>query len=379
MGGVPAGYKSLLFGIYLLFLPVTSLFMKLKHLIFCALVWLTLPLVVKAQDDRKDKTAVTYEEIYDEPYSVNKLFVQFQPLYGELFVTNVNAGFGFETAYYYQDKADFKAHFRKTYSSQFFDLSRDLAIKNSDVDNDPQIFNYFEVGGTYHIKDFDEPSKTKMVLYKKSYKGNKWAARVPLVAEVPCKVRKIYGARLGAIAWKSSTDVNRVMKDQDLSQEDFVDDEGNTMADVTAGEDINIFSNISSTGLYVGGSMTWIRNVAVSFDKYEAGVDDLIFTAFFDILVSPSLPVDNIVYTVKDDDGVAIGPTYTFDSSPIDVRKFGFRAGIEGKFNRTLGWSYGGEIGYRPGIVGRNFFALIKISFPVFSTNLDYKVESFGK
>ncbi|NJM25603.1 MAG: hypothetical protein HC859_09035 [Bacteroidia bacterium] len=38
-----------------------------------------------AQGERKDKTAVTYEEIYDEPYSVNKLFVQFQPLYGELF------------------------------------------------------------------------------------------------------------------------------------------------------------------------------------------------------------------------------------------------------------------------------------------------------
>ncbi len=47
-----------------------------------------------AQGERKDKTAVTYEELYDEPSSVNKLFVGIQPLYGELSSTNVNGGFG---------------------------------------------------------------------------------------------------------------------------------------------------------------------------------------------------------------------------------------------------------------------------------------------
>src|SRR4051794_24353011 len=107
------------------------------------------------QGDRKDKTAVTYEEIYDEPYSVNKLFVAFQPLYGELFVTNVNAGFGLEASYYHQDKMDFRAHFRKSYSQGFYDFSRDLASKNSSVENHAQIFNYFEVGATYHVKDFE--------------------------------------------------------------------------------------------------------------------------------------------------------------------------------------------------------------------------------
>jgi hypothetical protein len=57
---------------------------------------LTFSVSLFAQNDRKDKTAVTYEEIYDEPYSINKLFIQFQPVYGELFATNVNAGFGIE-------------------------------------------------------------------------------------------------------------------------------------------------------------------------------------------------------------------------------------------------------------------------------------------
>ena len=324
-----------------------------------------------AQNDRKDKTAVTYEEIYDEPYSVNKLFVHLQPLYGELFTANVNGGFGLEANYYLQDKADFKAHFRRTYSSAFFDLASQQAKKNSDVDNDPATFYYFELGGTYHIKDFESSSKTKMFLYKKSYAGNKWAARVPLNAEVPCKVRKIYGARLGAIIWQSSLDISNIMKKQDLTIADFesMDNEGTTLASaVPPGTDLDIFSNVSTAGLYVGGSLTWIRNVAVSFDKFEAGLDDLMLTTYFDILVSPRVQLDNIVYNGE-----------TFDASEVGLKKFGFRAGIEGKFNRTLSWAYGGEIGYRPGIEGRMFYALLKISFPVFGTNLDYKVESFGK
>lgn len=331
-----------------------------------------------AQGERKDKTAVTYEEIYDEPYSVNKLFVHFQPLYGEVFTANVTAGFGLEANYYLKDKVDFKAHFRRTYSSAFFDLARQQAKESSDVDNEPTTFYYFEAGGTYHVKDFESSSKTKMFLYKKSYAGNKWAARVPLNAEVPCKVRKIYGARLGAIAWQSAFDVNNVMEKQDFTADKFLDSEDNPITDV-AGSDVRIFSNIKTTGLYVGGSLTWIRNVAVSFDKFEAGVDDLILTTYMDILIAPSVKLDDIVYTERDASGFPVAPARTYDISPVGVKKFGFRAGIEGKFNRTLGWAYGGEIGYRPGLEGRMFYALLKISFPVFGTNLDYKVESFGK
>lgn len=328
---------------------------------------------VQAQGERKDKGAVTYEELYDEPYDVNKLFIGFQPLYGEAFATNVNAGFGIEAAYYYQDKADFRAHFRKPYSSSFFDLNRDLATKNATTSTKPGGFSYFEIGGSYHFKDAEETSKTKMVLYKSSYKGNKWAGRVPLTAEVPAKVRKIYSARLGGILWNTTADLNRVMEKQDLTYSDllssesvgipatFVDGLGRT-------QDVRIFSNLSSTGLYVGGSISWFRNVAVSFDNYEEAVDDGMLTLFFDILYAPSLKLDPVQY---------LGTEYSVDA--IDTAPLGFRLGIDGKFNRTLSWAYGGELGYRPSFKGHQFFAMFKISFPVFGTNLDYKVESFGK
>jgi hypothetical protein len=245
------------------------------------------------------------------------------------------------------------------------------------------VFSYYEFGGTYHIRDFEESSKTKMFLYKNSYKGNKWAARVPLSADVPCKVRKIYGARLGGIIWDSSTDLNRALEKQKLTNADLKDSEGNSLPSTIkdgSGKDVplDVFTNVSAMGFYIGGSMTWIRNVAVNFDKFEEGIDDLMFTAYLDILFSPSIKLDNIVYTENDITSPIAG-TRTYSVSPIKTKTFGVRAGIDGKFNRTWGWAYGGEVGFRPGIEGRTFYALIKISFPVYSTNLDYKVESFGK
>jgi hypothetical protein len=333
--------------------------------------------------DRKDKAAVTYEELYDEPYSVNKLFVAFQPIYGELFATNVNAGFGAEAVYFHKDKADFRAHFRKTYSRQFYDFARDQSHNNSDVDNSTEVFNYFEFGGTYHVKDFEESSKTKMFLYKNSYRGNKWASRVPLSAEVPCKVRKIYGARLGGIIWDSSTDLSKALEGQGLDNTALKSGDvvlPTTWFNSQTGlvEDLNAYSNVSSKGFYVGGSMTWIHNVAVSFDKYEEGVDDLILTTYVDILFSPSLAIDDIVYTDKDPMTADSG-TRTYSVNAVKTKTFGFRAGIDGRFNRTMSWAYGAEIGYRPSIQGQSFFAMVKISFPIYGTNLDYKVEAFGK
>lgn len=341
------------------------------------------PTVLFGQE-RKDKTPVTYEELYDEPYSVNKLFVGLTPLYAELFVTNVNAGFGLDVAYYLKDKADFHASFRKTYSERFYDFNRNLSTLKSDVDNRSQVYNYYEIGGTYHIKDFEESSKTKVFLYKNSYKGDKWAARVPLDAEIPCKVRKIYGVRLGAIHWKSSADLSRILELQGLSNNSLVNvadpDDFLPETKVVTGrtQSFDVFSNINSTGIFLGGSLAWIKNVAVDIDKFEEGVDDLMLTVYADVIVSPVIKIDEVV--IADSDPLTGDPrvrNYSVES--IRTKSFGFRAGIDGRFNRTLSFAYGAEIGYRPSFEKAGFYAMLKISFPVFGTNLDYKVESFGK
>ena len=132
-----------------------------------------------------------------------------------------------------------------------------------------------------------------MFLYKNSYKGNKWAARVPLNAEVPCKVRKIYGARLGAIIWDSSTDIGRALEKQGLTNADLKNSEGIGLPETIfvngRTESFDVFSNVSvDRALYVGGSMSWIKNIAVNFDKFEEGIDDLMFTVYLDALIFPS-------------------------------------------------------------------------------------------
>jgi hypothetical protein len=337
--------------------------------IFSVLLLSSLQLLF-AQDQ---KEAVVFDELYDEPYSINKLFIGFQPFYGELFATNVNAGFGLEAHYYHKKQFEINAHFRKTYSSKFFDLNRELASKNSSVSNTPEIFNYYEFGGTYHIKDFDVSSTAKIFLHKKNIPRNRWAATVPQYAEVPSKLRKIYGVRLGSIIWNSTTDLSRTLEKQGLTNADLVTSEGiglpQTYVDGNGQtQNFNVFGNLYSTNIYVGASLSLIRNIAVSFDKYDEGLDDGILTLFMDVMVSPSLTLDPVVYNGED---------YLTDA--VKTKKIGFRAGIDGRFNRSFSWSYGGEVGYRPSLEGRGFFALLKISFPVFSSNLDNKVDAFGK
>jgi hypothetical protein len=334
-----------------------------------------------SQGERKDKTAVTFEELYDEPYSANKLFIGFQPFYGDVFATNVNAGYGVEASYYLKDKMDFKANIRKSYSAKFYDMARNQAQQSSSpgVKVEPEIYNYYEFGATYHVKDVELDGKTTMVLYKNSYTGDRWASRVPLHAEIPCKVRKIYGVRLGTIIWNSATDLTRALDRQKLTYASLKNAEGiglpTTYVDANGQtQKFSAFGNIYAANIYAGGSIAWFRNVAVSFDKFDDAVDDGMLTVFFDLQYAPLLKMDPIKYT---DPTTKV--TENYSTSALKMIPIGARAGIDGKFNRTLSWAYGGEIGYRPSLQGRAFYALLKITFPIFGTNLDYKVESFGK
>lgn len=318
--------------------------------------------MVSAQNANLNKEAktLTYEELYDTPYDINKLFIHLQPMYGEYFTTNTTVGWGIKAQYYMKNVADFEAHVRAPYGKSF-DLVRDAALKNSTVDNEARPFSYFEVLGTYHIKDEELDSETKFILYSKRYKGDKWGATVPLHTIIPTKGRRIIGARFGGMGYNSSVDYNRIMDKQGVT---IISDEGGEI-----GDDESVYGNVSALGFFIGGSLTLIKNVAVQPDKiYGTLVNDLIFTTFFDINFTPVVTVDDIY-----NDGVR------FSSAPIQKSVLGFRAGIEGKFNRKISWAYSGEIGYRPGLKKSGVFALVKISFPVFSTHLRYQVESFGK
>src|SRR5690606_7335383 len=131
-----------------------------------------------------------------------------------------------------------------------------------------------------------------------------WASRVPLSAEVACKVRKIYGLRAGGILWNSATDLTRALDKQGLTNADLKDEEGNglplTYHNGIKEEPLNLYSNLGAANVYLGGSIAWIRNVAIDFDKFEEGIDDLMLTLYADIIYAPSLTLDDVVYTNRD-------------------------------------------------------------------------------
>lgn len=312
-----------------------------------------------------------YEELYDEPYSINRLFVGFQPLYGELFATNVNAGFGFDVSYFHTTKFDVKFQLRKTYGRQFFDMARSAAADNSTVDNDTEVFNYFELGGTYHIIDKEINGTTKMIKYKASDRSARWAAKIPEQIKVPAKVRQIIGARTGVIFWNSTTDIGRALTAQGLQPSDLKNINDATIGLPATYQDqdnvtraMNIYSNVYSTALYVGGSLTRIRNVAYSFDGFDNAADDGMVTYFLDVLYAPSYRIDDIRYAGE-----------TFSTDALSVKNIGFRMGVDGKFNRTWGWGYGAELGYRPGLTERNFYTSVRVSVPVFGSKLRRKPD----
>jgi hypothetical protein len=302
--------------------------------------------------------SITYETFYDDPMHINKLYFHIQPVYGELFMTNVNFGYGFEVDYFLKNSFDFNASFRRAYG-QKTDFVRDVAEKNSDVLNDPKKFYFAELGLAYHIIDREEASRAKFILYSKTFQyGNKWETMVPKYINAPAQLRRIYGVRLGAASYQSTIDVNRIIINQ-----------GEISSDALNG--LSAYSSIVNYGFYIGGLMKLIKNVTINFDQiYQQVTNDLFFSTYLDLLVFPFTTVEDIRYVPS-----AGSPEEILPGDNINTTMIGARAGINGKFNRDFSFGYNVELGYRPGIQGQNFYILGKISFPLLGFMLEKPEE----
>jgi hypothetical protein len=292
--------------------------------------------------------SITYETFYDDPQNINKLYIHIQPVYGELFMTNITIGYGLEFDYFLKDKVDVNMSFRKAYGKKF-DFIRDVAEKNSEVLNDPKKFYFAEIGAAFHIVDREEASKAKFILFSETFRyQNKWKSMVPKYIQAPATLRRIYGLRMGAASYQSTIDVNRIIDKQKEIPLDTING-------------LSVYSNIVNHGFYIGGFLKLIKNVTINFDQiYQQVTNDLIFSTYLDILIFPFTTVDDIRYIPAPGFQERI-----LGSDVINTNMIGVRAGVNGKFNRDISFGYNFEIGYRPGIKGQNFYALGKISIPL--------------
>jgi len=307
---------------------------------------------VYGQEENQDEVP-PYQTMYDDPYDIRNLYLQFQPFYGDVGALNITGGFGIEGAYYHKSLFDVQLAFRTSYGKRF-DLNRDAASRNAtNSDNFPMSF-HLEFGGTYHIQDLMKESSSEVLLYSKKLSGTEWASTVPRSAVVNGKVRTIIGARLGGMSYSNTANVNAILS---VQNKELFYSEGTPVLDEA------LYSHLQTFVIYAGASYSWIRNYAVEFsEQWDPSGDDLILTPYFDIMYAPSIKLQSVRL-----------PTETVSTDEIDKLNVGFRGGLNAKFNRKLSWAYGVEAGIRPGIKKRGFFVMFKMSLPVWGKKLKVK------
>jgi len=342
-----------------------------KYLSFVLLLLAYVTLTPAAFAQKKtatNKDDIEYEAVTDDPYDLNKMWLHFYPLTGDAFLTNMNAGFGIQGNYLLKNKFDFRLGGRKAYFKGA-DVSRGIGEKTSDVDNLLRPFTYVEGGATYHLIDKADQGEAKVIIYTKRYSEGKWASTVPEFIMVPAKVRKIVGIRAGGLFWHSATNLSDALKKQNiyLQSADGTQLERTVPTSDGGTRDQRVYTNVSSTAAYLGGSIGRIRNVVVKPKKYDIAVHDVLFTAFADLIYSPSITIDDIKQG-----------SMMYSTAPVKKSPLGFRVGFEGMYNREFSWSYGAEVGARPSIQGRSMYVAVKVGF-AFASRLDQRRQAYQK
>ncbi|MBC7921849.1 MAG: hypothetical protein H7Z75_12270, partial [Ferruginibacter sp.] len=319
------------------------------------------------QKDATNKDDIEYEAVTDDPYDLNKMWLHFYPLHGDAFMTNLNAGYGIQAQYLMKNKFNFRLQARKAYY-RGSDVAFGIGQRVNDVDNKLVPFTYLEGGGAYHVIDKADAGEAKIIIYTKRYSPGKWASTVPEFVLVPAKVRKIVGVRAGGIHWKSTTNLGDALTKQKitLQSEDGTPLEQYRPVDGAVREQ-RIYSNVTSSAIYLGGSLGRIRNVVVKPKKYDIAVNDVIFTGYADLIYSPSIVIENVRQG-----GVV------YSTAPVKKSPLGFRLGFEGMFNREFSWSYGAEMGVRPSIKGRSTYVSLKVGF-AFASKLEQRRQAYQR
>jgi hypothetical protein len=346
--------------------------MRSKLIILTALILTSfLTIAQKSEDDTKksrkpveeEKESVVYEKIYDEPYDVYKLWIKFQPLYFDIFMSNMNAGFGFEAQFIEYEKFDLNLSFRKPYSSST-DVYRKAGELNNDFSNSMKPAFFAEAGGSYHIYDDVKEGTAKIVL-RKTAKSSKARNRQKIepaeFVKVDANVREIVGIRGGFTTYTTSINISDLAVRQGIAE--FTGNRGTVIDDFVNNR---LYGNLSATGFYAGASYSQCRNIIIKPEDYSNLANDILVTTYFDILVMPANSFSNVY--INDE---------VFDINEIGYNPFGFRVGLEGKFNQKFTYSYAFEAGIRPAVKKRGAFALFKLYFPVLATSLKMQKESF--
>lgn len=296
--------------------------------------------------------------LLDDPGALHRLQLGIQPLYGESSGTGSHAGYGLDILYRVQRRLDLRFQFRKPWSAQLYDQSRDDARRNSNTTNSLVSLSYVEAGMAFHLVDRRTIDTLDIPLKERGLQGQTWDNPSRQIALVPATRRTLTSLRLGTSFRRSVVDVSDALRKQGklnanvLLPESFTDMDGLTRP-------FRIFSSARNTFFYAGVSRSVIRNFSVGFDHYAVASRDASLTLFVDLLIGTGSRIENALYN---------GLEFPLDA--LQYHTAGMRVGLDLIFDRDLGYAIGWEAGIRPGMAGLGKYTQIKISFPVFGRYL---------
>ncbi len=334
---------------------------------------------VKAQiEEAFPVSTVSYKVVQDDPKDVNNLWIHIQPFTVDAMRMNTAIGSGLDITYVPIPKLELKGGIRGNLIDAF-DLQRASANRNAFITtqeskreqgkmiltNGFSRFYSAEIGGTYAVHDVLKDGTSKIILADQAIPGN--TAMVEKI-EVNAKVRQIIGARLGFNTLATTASLQNALEDQNVvlkgDKGTIIDPKGTSSSNgfKTANNNNLLYSNFSSTGIYIGASMQKIKNITIKTERNGILTNNTILTYYADLILNPWTGLENIEARNVGKDG-----SETFNSSPMKLNKFGGRAGFELRYNQASLISIGAEIGYRPSISGQGAYAVLKLSFPTFS------------
>jgi hypothetical protein len=334
---------------------------------------------VKAQiEEAFPASTVSYKVVQDDPKDLNHLWIHIQPFTVDAMRMNTAIGSGLDITYLPIPKLELKGGIRGNLINAF-DLQRAAANRNASITtqeskreqgkmvltNSFSRFYNAEIVGTYAFLDVLKDGTSKIILADQAIPGN--TAMVEKI-EVNAKVRQIIGARLGFNTMATTASLQNALEDQNVvlkgDKGTIIDPKGTSTTNGfrTANNNNLLYSNFSSTGIYLGASIQKIKNVTIKTERNGILANNTILTYYADLILNPWTSLENIEARNVGKEG-----SETFDSSPLKLNKFGGRAGFELRYNQASLISIGAEVGYRPSISGQGTYAVLKLSFPTFS------------
>lgn len=364
-----------------------------------------LPDQAEAQRGRRSRRSkdIVFDQVYNNPSEVKRLFLGLMPAYADMFTTNVNLGVGVDAHIFpkklgvgglQNENKKYSLHFhaRTTYASQT-DLNRFLHSENTaaftaNEFGSPGWYVYAEGGYAYHFYDNVAEDNIKLPVTSTRRDLKKAASEVNDIFEVTVDKRTLVTARAGLLGYRSavnwnnvvSRDNRRVMRGMyDADPEDAIEPVSiryDSLGIRNEAEGLGLrnyaFGDVIVGSVYLGASMSWIWNAGFETEGHADVVRDAMVTGYADFMVAPFV----VVGEVKSYNG-------KFVASPNDLadfrNRFGGRIGLDIAHNRAFGWGLNAEIGYRPGIHRNGAYFMMGFRFPVFATDMNNLRESFQK